>query len=102
MKSHLLIPFALLLFPLFTWSQEDTIAFFEGEVRYDIGYQSLLDDIPSSTLYRRYGDRLITKIKKDKYLMIQSAKDGSNWTKSIHLLEEGIGYMEYEEFDTIY
>lgn len=80
--------------------QED-LEYFEGEVHFKISVKSLDENLPTAILEQELGNKLIGKVKEKKYLMLQNSSGELGNMKMIYLLEEGIGYIEYENRDTI-
>lgn len=92
---------------LFLWAlmslkaQEASNEYFEGEVHFRVTTKALDKRIPQEILDRETGTEMIGKVNRDKYLMYQNTGGKLGAVKTILLLEEGIGYVEYANSDTI-
>lgn len=75
--------------------------YFEGEVHFTISVKSLDENTPTAIFEQEIGNKMIGKVKEKKYLMLQNSGGELGHMKMIYLLEEGIGYIEYENRDTI-
>lgn len=95
-----IIPF-LLAFSISTTAQNTDRKYFEGEVYFNVSCKSLDSRFPQEFLERETGNLMVGKVKRNKYLMYQNTSGELGKTKMIFLLEEGIGYIEYEKSDTI-
>lgn len=82
-------------------SGQENMGYFEGEVHFKISVKSLDESIPTAIFEQEIGNKLIGKVKEKKYLMLQNSGGELGNMKMIYLLEQGIGYVEYENRDTI-
>lgn len=75
--------------------------FFEGEVKYNIEYQSNNANLPTSVLEQEFGTSFTAYVKEDRYAMVYHATGQQGWMKIIVRLDEGYSYTEFEKLDTI-
>lgn len=99
-KNISLIPF-LIAFSLSLIAQNTDEKYFEGEVHFTVSCESLDSRFPQEFLEKETGNLMVGKVKRNKYLMHQNTSGELGKTKMIFLLEEGIGYIEYEKSDTV-
>ncbi len=76
--------------------------YFEGIIKYKLTYQSLNPMISDVELSRQLGDELVFYIAEDKYAMVRNTGGHFGTTITTYLLDEGIGFIEYEKSDTLY
>ncbi|GGG25253.1 hypothetical protein GCM10011344_27400 [Dokdonia pacifica] len=75
--------------------------YFEGEILYNVTYESLDQNISSSILEREMGKSFSAYIKEDKYQLFYDAKGKLGWIKVSVFLNEGYTLTEYEKSDTL-
>lgn len=92
--------FTLLL--LTSYSNTFAQDYFEGQIDYQVEYESLNNNIPSSYLSYMLGDLFTAYVKEDRYIMLYSSRAGKGWSKTIIRLDEGYSYVEFEKSDTIF
>jgi hypothetical protein len=92
----------VILYTSCTSAQSETNTYFEGEIEFKVEVKSLNSQISQDLLENETGNSMIGKIKRNKYMMQQNTNGELGNTKIIFLLDEGIGYLEYEKGDTIY
>jgi len=94
------IKFSTLIITLFFFSlgaQE----FFEGELHYNIEYESINENIPIEFLEIEMGKSFTAYVKEDRYAMIYHSTGQQGWMKIIVRLDQGYSYTEFEKLDTI-
>ncbi len=99
-KISFIIAFLLVLSASLDAQVNDS-TYFEGEVHFDISNLSLNKMIPKEILDPEAGTKMIGKVKRNKYITYINTSGKKGKTKVIYLLEEAIGYIEYENSDTI-
>lgn len=75
--------------------------YFEGEIYYHVEYDMLNDKLSKNLLVQEMGDSVAAYIKPDKFLLIYNTKGKFGKKKTIFLLKEGYGYIDFEKSDTI-
>ena len=75
--------------------------YFEGELNYNIEYESNNESISTNFLKKEFGVSFTAYVKEDKYAMIYYGKGQKGWMKVIVRLDEGFKYTEFEKSDTI-
>lgn len=89
----------LLLIPFINILAQD---YFEGQIEYQVKYESLNKNIPSSYLSYVLGDLFTAYVQEDRYVMLYNSKADKGWSKTIIRLDEGYSYVEFEKSDTIF
>ncbi|MEJ6793298.1 MAG: hypothetical protein QNK89_11360 [Lacinutrix sp.] len=92
-----LLPFFLIVFV----TNANAQGYFEGEINYEITYESLNEEIPKSVFEQEMGVTANAYVKEDRYAMIYYGKGELGWMKVITRLDKGFSYTEYEKSDTI-
>ncbi len=75
--------------------------YFEGEIYYQIVYDSSSNKLSKNSLIQEMGDSLTAYIKPDKFVLKHNTKGKYGRKRTIFLLAEGFSYIEYEKYDTI-
>ncbi len=91
----------LFYFFLFLFSNAYSQSYFEGDLYYEISYHIDNDKLSKRDLIRGIGDSLSVYLKEDKFITVHNSKGKLGKRKTIFLLKEGFGYIDYEKSDTI-
>lgn len=75
--------------------------YFEGEIYYHIEYDLLNDKLSKNILIQEMGDSIVAYIKSDKFILMHNTKGKLGNKRTIFLLKEGYGYIDFEKSDTI-
>ena len=70
----------LLLIPFINILAQD---YFEGQIEYQVKYESLNKNIPSSYLSYVLGDLFTAYVQEDRYVMLYNSKADKGWSKTI-------------------
>lgn len=103
-KRNISINFLVVIFFLLcTVSDAFSQEYYEGELYYKINYFDVSSEgkLSEQILIKEMGDSLSVYIKEDKFAMIHNTKGKLGAKRTVFLLNEGFGYVDFEKSDTI-